>query len=694
MADPVIDEIKQRVDLVDLVSQTVELKRAGRHLKGLCPFHSERTPSFYVFPEQGTYHCFGCSKSGDVFTWLQETQHLDFSEALKQLAQRAGVTLPERRPAQVDPEAKAARDALSAAAAWFHDQLLHAPDAGAARQYLARRGITGETVERFQMGWAPDRWDALAQHLVKSGFTNAQLEEAGLARPGERGLIDQFRARVQFPIRDADGKVLGFGGRILGDATPGNPKYLNSRQTPFFDKSHVLFGLDVAKAGIRKDGCAVIVEGYMDVVVPHQFGFTNVVASLGTALTEHQIALLRRFTSTIVLALDADAAGQAATLRGLEVARQALATRSRPVPGPATRTGYLSLATGELKIAVLKGGKDPDEIVRDDPAAWRGLVAGAVPMMDHKMEVELARVDASDPRSKLAAVQEIARFLVLVPDRIEWEHYVDRLAQRLRLDIRAVREEVRQAERAARADQQRQDERSRERAKRGDGRPVAVAAARPSVEGDGAAPSGDEQGPPPGDEPAAAHAGRVLPVPLDQDATEEHLVSLLVLAPHLAGRLPARLTPEDFRRPECRELYRVILALAGGKQDRGVPDWPGAAWPQATAGAAAAADTDDRFRPLLDASLRDFYDALRTRARRRPVQTESQLEADLTGVTRRLRERNLRERLQEAQFLLAEVEAGGEERLALARQVEQLARQLNRVQIEQSRAALYTSPPS
>ncbi|HEX2184888.1 MAG TPA: DNA primase, partial [Chloroflexota bacterium] len=462
MPDPTIEDIKQRTDIVELVSGTVQLKKAGRGFKGLCPFHGEKTPSFHVYPDQGTFHCFGCGKSGDVFTWLQETEHLDFGEALRRLADRAGVRLPERPAARPDPQAQAVVDALVEAAAWFHSQLLRASEADAARQYLHRRGVAPETVERFGLGWAPERWDALTTHLRRKGLGEQQIEDAGLALRGERGLHDRFRARVMFPIRDPEGKVTGFGGRTLGD---GQPKYLNSPQTATFDKSATLYALDLAKSGIRKAGYAVIVEGYMDVVLPHQTGFTNVVASLGTSLTERQIELLRRYTGTIVLALDADAAGQAATLRGLEVARQALAEKRRPVPGPATRTGYLQLSAGQIKIAVLDGGKDPDEIVRDDPAAWQRLVEAAVPMMDHKLAVELDRVDLGDPQGKAAAVQELARFLVQVPDPIEWGHYIDRIAQRLRLDVRAVRDEVDRAARALRQEQSRREraERQKER---------------------------------------------------------------------------------------------------------------------------------------------------------------------------------------------------------------------------------------
>ena len=618
MADPVIDDVKSRVDITDFVSRRVNLKKAGRYLKGLCPFHQEKTPSFYVYPEQGTYHCYGCGKGGDVFTWLQETEQLEFGEALKQLADRAGVKLPERAARQPDPEQTAAADALTAAAAWYHDNLLKAPDAAKARDYLVKRGLKAETVRRFAIGWAPERRDQLVSHLRSKDFQDKQLLDAGLVRETERGLSDYMGGRIVFPIRDADGKVRGFGGRTLGD---NQPKYLNSPQTTFFDKSATLYGLDLARQSIRRDGVAVIVEGYMDVVVPHQEGFTNVVASLGTALTERQLDLIKRSAPTIVLALDSDAAGQAATLRGLETARQALSESSRPVPGRATRTGHLQTQAAQLKIAVVSGGKDPDEIVREDPEAWKRIVAAAVPMVDHKIDVTLAGVNLGDPTAKAAAVQELARFLSLVGDPIEWAHYVDVVAHRLRTDVRAVR--------AMRAEDRRRTAN-------------AAPAARP--------------------EPPPVEATRSEPAPGQTDElTEEQLVTLLALEPRLGGRIPARLAPEDFQRPECRELYRALMK-------------------------------DGETLGALDGSLQEYYHYVVNRARRQPPQTDVQMEAAVADMARRIRERNLKQRVLEAQYLLSEAEP--DEKGALIRQVAQLSSQLLRVQLERSRASLYTSPPA
>ncbi|HEV2122217.1 MAG TPA: DNA primase [Chloroflexota bacterium] len=708
MADPVIDEIKARVDIVDLISQTVQLNKAGRYLKGLCPFHGEKTPSFIVYPDQGRYHCFGCGKSGDAFTWVQETEHLDFGETLRKLADRAGVRLPERSEREPDPQAQAAADALTESAAWYHDQLIRSPEAEGARQYLVRRGVKAETVRQFALGWAPASWEGLVTHLRKQGVPNEQLIEAGLAREGERGLRDYFRGRLMFPIRDPEGKVRGFGARTLGDD---QPKYLNSPQTPFFDKSATLYGLDLARQSIRKDGVAVIVEGYMDAVVPYQEGFTNVVASLGTALTEQQLALLKRYASTIILALDSDAAGQAATLRGLEVARLALGEAHRPVPGRISRTGFLQTSTVQIKIAVLSGGKDPDEIVREDPALWHRLLDAAVPMVDHKLNVELQRVDHRDPQSKSAAIQELARFLVQVPDPIEWSHYVDVIAQRLRVDMRAVKTEV---DRAARATRRQERERAssdrslpldRTSSELGPAKSEKNLSPRPSSDREARA----------GHSPAAPSPATTLstaPTPTaagEDDVAETSLISLLVSFPALVRRLPTQLPPEEFQRPEYRELYRAVLRHSqGGSPSTGTllaAEWPGAtsearasAVParlgervSANAPTSASLPDEDRLRVALDPSLQATYDDLLAIAKRRPPQTPSQQAAALSDMIRRVRERNLHARMLEAQYLLSEAQSD-DERNRLMQQVARLSSSLLRIQLERSRASLYTSP--
>ena len=443
MADPVIDEIKQRVDITDLVGTRVALKKAGRTLKGLCPFHDEKTPSFVVYPDQGSYHCFGCGKSGDAFTWMQETEHLDFGEALRHLAQRAGVDLPERRR---DPQATEKRQRLLAvlaeAAAFYHEQLVEArtPEAQAARKYVESRGLEAATVERFGLGYAPDRWDTLLRHLRQRRHTPELAIEAGLLRENERGRYDLFRGRLLFPIRDAGGAVIGFGGRILGD---GQPKYLNSPQTPLFDKSTVLYGLDQARQAIRREDQAIIVEGYMDAVIAHQHGYTNVVAALGTALTKQQVRQLRRYSRNLVLTLDADTAGEAATSRA--ILKEALAAGGKPVPvlGPKALIRYQNvLPGGEIRIALLPEDRDPDEVIRANPRAWEELIAAAQPFAEFAINAALRDADISTAKGKRQVISELSPLINAILDRIEKAHYIAFLAGKVGVPEQTVHEEM------------------------------------------------------------------------------------------------------------------------------------------------------------------------------------------------------------------------------------------------------------
>ena len=324
----VTDEIKSRIDLVSYVQRHVPgLKKAGRNHKACCPFHSEKTPSFIVNPERQTWHCFGaCSEGGDLFTFAQKIHGWDFKEALRELAAEAGIALRALTPQQKSESDR--RDALRgmvyAAADLFQDRL-QAGDALAVRHYLNdSRGLNDETVQIFQLGYAPDSWDWLLHSLRRLGYSDDDIVEVGLAVRSEKGRVyDRFRNRLMIPIRDERGRVVGFGGRALGQDE--SAKYINSPQSALFDKSGLLFGLDMGKGAIRESGTAVIVEGYLDVIQAHQAGYLNVVAQMGTAMTEKQIRLVApRFASKIVLALDADEAGQNAARRSLDVARQAL----------------------------------------------------------------------------------------------------------------------------------------------------------------------------------------------------------------------------------------------------------------------------------------------------------------------------------------------------------------------------------
>jgi DNA primase len=441
-----IAEIRARVDMVELVGAKVQLKRSGKTWRGLCPFHTEKTPSFYVYPESGNFICFSCGEKGDAFGWLMKTEGLDFPEAVAQLAARTGVEVRRGAAALRDPQRDETRErivALNAAAATFYaNVLLNMPAGEPGRRYVAGRGLTRPTLERFGLGFAPETWDALLTHLTARGHTPQQLAEAGLATEREGGgYYDRFRGRLLFPIRSRDGQIVGFGGRALGDA---KPKYLNTAQTAVFDKSANLYGLDLARDAIRKADVAVIVEGYMDAIMAHQVGHANVVASMGTALTEPQVGLLKGLARRIVLALDSDAAGQMATLRGIETMRGALDYDTVAVPDPRQMIRFeRRLRDTEILILALPEGKDPDEFLRAHPEDWPALVAGAEPLLDYYIRAVAAPVDLSDARAKSAAVHQLAPLVRELPDEIQQHHYVGVLARHLRLPDEAVAAEIR-----------------------------------------------------------------------------------------------------------------------------------------------------------------------------------------------------------------------------------------------------------
>ncbi len=390
----VVEEIKQRVDIVDLVSQYVTLKRAGRDYMAPCPFHAERTPSFHVSPARQSWHCFGaCGTGGDIFSFVMKKEEVEFRDALRILAERAGVELESRRDPQEDARRARLFEANESAAAFFHAQLLAgrpvedaaSNEAAVASDYIAERHLTAKSVEQFQLGYAPNSWQALTEHLGARGFSNAEIVAAGLAIEGERGVHDRFRHRLMFPIRDERGRVAGFGGRMLPGEALGaveHPaKYVNTPQTPIFDKGAILFALDLAKDAIRSEGRAVIVEGYMDAIAAHEHGFGNVVASMGTALTERQVTLLKRHTRNLVLALDADAAGAEGMLRGGDVLDTALPHENVPVPDWRGIVRMQEKLAADIRVLVMPGGQDPDDVIRNQPGAvgragqWRAAVS-------------------------------------------------------------------------------------------------------------------------------------------------------------------------------------------------------------------------------------------------------------------------------------------------------------------------------
>lgn len=416
MTSPV-EHIKERLGIVDIVGAYLKLERAGANLKARCPFHTEKTPSFFVSPTRNTYHCFGCGARGDIFSFIQEFEGLDFPGALKVLADRAGVTLSERNRKEEGERARLYGILGSATA--FYEQKLRESDT--ARAYLAGRGLSDETVARFRIGYAPEGWSGVTDFLRGKGYTDADAERAGLSKPGERGHYDRFRGRVMFPIADGAGRVIAFSGRILPElAKDDAPKYVNSPETALFSKSHVLYGFDKAKMTIRKANFSIVVEGQMDLVMSHQGGFGNTVALSGTALTEAQVTLLRRLSGNVVLALDPDGAGVAS----------------------AGRSALLALTMDmDVKIAALPTGKDPADLVHTDPESWRATIRGAKHVVDFFLDNVRSR--NLDQRSLTLAVRrDVLPYVARIVNRMDQAHFIARVASAVGLPEDAVRAEV------------------------------------------------------------------------------------------------------------------------------------------------------------------------------------------------------------------------------------------------------------
>ncbi len=425
----VTDEIKSRIDIVSYVQRYAPgLKKAGRNHKACCPFHNEKTPSFVVNPARQTWHCFGaCAEGGDLFTFAQKMHGWDFKEALRELAHEAGVQLKAQTPEQKSrSERQDVLRGIVASAAEFYQRTLHRGAGTKALVYLRdKRGLKSETVDEFQLGYAPESWDFMLRSLRQLGHSDDDIVEVGLAVRNENGRVyDRFRNRLMFPIRDDRGRVVGFGGRALGaDETA---KYINSPQSAIFDKSRLLYGLDLGKSAIRERGTVVIVEGYMDVIQAHQAGYADVVAQMGTAMTEPQLRLVApRFAKRIVLALDADDAGQNAARRSLEVARDALAR---------DYAGKLAIDIGILRVPA---GKDPDDYLRESPQGWASLVDQAQGVADFVIDMETASLpaDASVP-VRQALAKSILPILQASENNVYRQENIQKLARRLRVNER------------------------------------------------------------------------------------------------------------------------------------------------------------------------------------------------------------------------------------------------------------------
>ncbi len=436
-----IDEIKNRLDIVDIVSENVKLKRSGKNYTGFCPFHANtRTPAFVVFPETGTWRCFGeCNEGGDIFRYVMKREGWDFKEALENLAERAGITLTPLTPQRIEENErnKHLRKLLEEAAVFYRYQLTKTDAGKQAAAYIEKRGIKPNTAEDWGLGYAPGGWETTLNYFLSKGYSRKDIVEAGMASERDNGsFYDRFRNRLMFPIRDARGKMTGFGGRILNPDDV--PKFMNSPQSPLFDKSSLLYGLDKARKAIRSENQAIIVEGYMDVIVVHQEGFQNVVSPMGTALTDVQMRHLKRYTRSFVLALDPDAAGVKATMRGLEIAREALDHSEDLVFDARGLLHNEARLQADLRVSTLPDDLDPDEIVLRDPEEWKQIISEAQPIIFHVLNTLTAGQNIDDPKTKSEIAARILPLVDDVPNPVERDAYRQQVARVLQVDESAL----------------------------------------------------------------------------------------------------------------------------------------------------------------------------------------------------------------------------------------------------------------
>ena len=421
------DDVRNQADIIRVVSDYVTLKKRGANYIACCPFHSEKTPSFNVHPGKGIFKCFGCGAGGSIFDFIMQIEGCAYPEAVRIVAEKSGIPIPVVDETEDYKKMAAEREAVLTlnewAAEFFERQLLESPGAGVAREYVRKRGINERTRQLFRIGYAPDSWDALLNHLRERGATTDEIASSGLAVLKEQGgFYDRFRGRVMFPILDSQGRVIAFGGRVIGE---GEPKYLNSPETALYTKGSNLFGLAHAKNEIRRLGFAILVEGYLDCIIPFQEGIQNVVASLGTALTDNQVRLLRRYMDRpqIVVNFDPDSAGQAATMRSIEML---------------LKEGF------KVNILRMPTDDDPDEYVREHGAeAFRRLLKTTQPYIEYVIDITVAAHDTSRPTGKVEAMNAILPHLARMPDKVARADYAEQIADRLKIDSRAIREELR-----------------------------------------------------------------------------------------------------------------------------------------------------------------------------------------------------------------------------------------------------------
>ncbi|MGE5485637.1 MAG: DNA primase [Ignavibacteriales bacterium] len=428
-----IDEVRAHTDIVEVISRYVSLKKAGKYYMGLCPFHLEKTPSFAVSPERQVFHCFGCQTGGDVFAFLMKRENISFPEAVRELAERAGIRIPEAREDPEDSKRRAQKESVLHTLEWatsFFQRALERPEGGRAREYIQGRGVTPDLAQRFRLGFAPAEWDALGTAARKEGIPQETLVAAGLVNLREQGggqssgFYDRFRGRLMFPVCDHRGRVLGFGARSIEGVTPEGrdgapaPKYVNSPETPVYTKGRVWYAMHLAKEAIRVRNQAVVVEGYMDAITCHGHGVSNVIASCGTALTQEQVQALAPLGCEIVVSYDSDSAGTAATLRSLEILRS---------------------AGCRVRVAQVPEGKDPDDFVREGGGErFQKVITAAKPVVDYVFDRAVAELGTADPVAKGAVVEKVAPFLWSISNEVEQSSYVSRISEALRVPADSI----------------------------------------------------------------------------------------------------------------------------------------------------------------------------------------------------------------------------------------------------------------
>lgn len=625
MSVGVAAEIKSKLDIAEVIGESVQLKKAGTSFKGLCPFHGEKTPSFTVTPARETWKCFGCGKGGDLFSFVMEREGIDFPEALRRLAARAGVELDERTTRE-DARRKRLRDLVEASISFYHQVLTVSKAGQPALDYLRGRGFTDATISTFLLGYAPDAWDTLTRALMgKRNATEDELEAAGLVIRSERrrGVYDRFRGRIIFPIRDASGGATGLGGRVLGDATAQNaegrdrgPKYLNTPATLLFDKSRTLYLIERAKSAIRKSGRVVLVEGNTDALMAHQQGFENVVGSLGTALTAGQVELATRYAPEIALAYDVDSAGQSAATFG--------ATELSALVGEIERSPHRGRLT-EVGVVRLPEGRDPDEVMRDDPEAWRVASESPQPIVEYLIDRFAQRHDPRTIQGREKLVNAMMPTLRGIADPVRRDGYLQLLSRRSGVDERVLLETLKRPEAVARP--------------RG-----ASAAAGQKINLDA----------------VLASPGAVDPqqVARTLEPVESTLLRLLLVHPTQQLRVAGRLTPDSLVSTPARELWRAMLA------DRAA-DGPG-----------GGAFNRDRFLGALDPTLEALARALY--ARLDPTPESGLLDQAVDQCLLALEQRRLAERLDFLRAELAEADPSADDRAA----VERLRREITDVALQ------------